>query len=414
MGLKWNGELKRLAAAFCAVFAAVLLAGNLCAVLYGSAVRKEYNRFLAVVTGNVKACYPQVEEEQLLRTLTDQDNREEGEAFLRRYGVFEDGKGGTLSRMEEGLKLLQAGVNLFGVLLLGCAGGMLLVYFRRRQEKIQNLTSYLGELNRGRYTLEIEDNNDDELSGLRNELYRITVFLREQAQLVAGQKEALADSVADISHQLKTPLTSIMVLADNLAENDDMDRATRKKFTGEIIRQLSGMSWLVATMLKLSRLEAGVVELERGRISMRMLLDRALEKLEMEAEWRGISFSVSYQSPGEKLFLYVDEKWTAEAFVNILKNALEHSPRGGSVELFCSENEVYTELKIKDHGEGISEEERKKLFRRFYRGKSAGEDSAGIGLALAREIVERQGGMISVDSEEGKGTVFCIKFLNEI
>ena len=284
----------------------------------------------------------------------------------------------------------------------------MLMYLGRRQRRISDLESYMGALHREGYRLDVEDNEDDELSGLRNEIYKLTVLLKEQADRAAGQKRALADSMADISHQLKTPLTSMTVLMDNLSEDNDMDPVTRQRFMSEITYQLTGMSWLITMMLKISRLDAGVVELERERLKVLDLVEEALKRLEITAEWNGVSFMLEIP---QEASVFTDRKWTGEALVNIIKNAIEHSPRESKVKITAEENEVYTKISVRDYGKGITEEERDKLFRRFYHGASAREDSIGIGLALAKEIVEKQGGYISVDSQEEKGTTFVIKFL---
>lgn len=263
-------------------------------------------------------------------------------------------------------------------------------------------------LQRDGYRLELQDNADDELSELRNEIYKLTVFLKEQAVRASGQKKALADSMADISHQLKTPLTSMTVLMDNLSDDIDMDPITRRHFMSEITYQLTSMSWLIAAMLKISRLDAGVVEMERESLGMAELVRESLQKVEVAAEWSQISFTLDIP---EEARLVADRKWTAEALSNLVKNAVEHSPMGSSVIISAEENEVYTEISVRDQGEGIPEEERKRLFDRFYRGASAREDSAGIGLALAKEIIEKQGGHVSLESERGKGTRFVVRFL---
>ena len=265
----------------------------------------------------------------------------------------------------------------------------LLLYLKRRQLKIYGLETYMEMLYREGYLLDIEDNSDDELSGLRNEIYKLTVLLKEQAVRAAEQKKALADSMADISHQLKTPLTSMTVLMDNLADDIDMDPAIRRHFITEITYQLTNMSWLVSTLLKISRLDAGVVELDRESLEVASLVGEALQKVEVAAEWNQVSFALKIP---EDAVLVADRKWTAEALANILKNAVEHSPRDAVVEISAEENDVYTGIFVRDRGKGIGEEERKKLFNRFYRGTSAREDSVGIGLALAKEIIEKQKG----------------------
>lgn len=423
----WDGEMKKLALSMALAAAAALLLGNLWMMTRVGSLREENNLFFATVIGNVTALYPDVDESQVIRILNDTENLDRGEKLLAQYGAFAGGEG-SLGDIDvgSGFAGMDGGTSFVGlerqferlytclsfsmIFLFVCLSVLLYVYFCIRQRKIENMAAYMEALNHDSYSLEIEDNTDDELSALRNEIYKLTVFLKERALRAAGQKKALADSVANISHQLKTPLTSITVLVDNLSQNANMDEATRRRFTGEISRQLSEMSWLVATMLKLSRLEAGVVALERERCSMKELVDIAVGRLETMSELAQVVITPDLP---ERIFLWVDRNWMAEALVNLLKNAIEHSFAGGKVEILGTDNDVYTELRITDHGTGITKEERERLFRRFYRGETAREDSVGIGLALAKEIVEKQNGRIMVDSEAGKGTVFSIRFLKD-
>ncbi len=405
----WNGEMKKLAFSFMIVVAVSLLLENIWMTARINSLREENNYFLAAVMGNVAALYPDVDESQIIGLLNDTAHLDAGEKLLAQYGVFAGSDvRGSFPGLEREFAQLQICSNLSMTFLFVGIGLLFYVYFLVRQRKIENMAAYMEALNRDGYSLEIEDNTDDELSALRNEIYKLTVFLKEQAALAADQKKALADSVANISHQLKTPLTSITVLVDNLSQNADMDEGTRRRFTGEISRQLSEMSWLVATMLKLSRLEAGVVALEREKCSMTELVESAAGRLETMSELAEVIIAPSLP---EGVFLWIDMNWTVEALINILKNAIEHSFAGGKVEVSGADNDVYTELRITDHGTGITKEERDRLFQRFYRGGTAKEDSVGIGLALAKEIVEKQNGRISVDSEAGKGTVFSIRFL---
>ena len=410
MKFRWSGEIKRLAAEVSIFFGVVLLAANAAMLGCTGSLRRDYNRVVANAAGAVLVQYPEVDEMTLLEGLQSEENQRAGELFLQRYGILEVWGGRTFAAMEHQLFRMLAAVN--GGVLLVWAGtaGILAGYFKKRQQKIQSLSGYMEALEQGSYTLELEDNADDELSGLRNGIYKLTVLLREQAALAKKQKKALADSVADISHQLKTPLTSVMVLMDNLSQSEDMNPQTRKRFTEEAARQISGMSWLVVTMLKLSRLEAGVVELKREETDLEQLAEKAVQKLELEAELRQITLRIKADEK-ERIRVRADEKWTVEAVVNILKNALEHSEKGGLIELDCDGNDVYAQLKITDYGEGMSDEEQKRLFQRFYRGETTREDSVGIGLALSKEIIEKQEGYISVESRKGRGTTFFIRFL---
>lgn len=406
--LVWNKELKKLGAGFALLFLAGTIVINIGISGYCSQIREEYKNLLAAVLGNMVSAYPDVKEEELIQVLSGKENNEAGERILAGYGVFEGNGVEAFSRQEGQFRFLQTVTNVLMLVLFVLCGVFLAGYFRKRQQRIGELESYMEILNREGYRMDLEENADDELSGLRNEIYKLTVLLKEQAAGSERQKRSLADSVANISHQLKTPLTSITILLDNLNEDDEMEPETRKHFMSEIMYQLTGMSWLIAAMLKLSRLDAGVVELEKEKLRISRLVEEAVRKVEIAAEWNGLSFQTEVP---EDAFLYADKKWTGEALANILKNAVEHSPAGGCVEITVGENDVYTQITVRDHGKGISEEEQKKLFGRFFRGSTSGEDSIGIGLALAKEIVEKQGGYISVESREGKGTCFHIKFI---
>lgn len=408
MKLRWNEELKKLILGLAVFLVAVILLANLGLGVFRNQMRREYTALAAGILENVRREYPQTAEEELFQLLKIPESTEEGEALLARYGIFSEYGSSTLDSQEKRLWYFQAGMNLFLILTLFLGILAIIAYLQRRQRRIEELQRYMEKVSRGSYRLELEENADDELSGLRNEVYRLTVKLKESAALEQKRRQALADSVANISHQLKTPMTSMTVLLDNLTENEEMDQITRHRFLSEISRQLTGMSWLIATMLKLSRLEAGVVELQRVHVEAGQLIEKCVARLQTAAEWREVCLNVQLQ-PGASLT--VDENWTVEALCNIVKNAIEHSPAGSSVQIAASENEIYTEIRVTDSGTGISREEREKLFQRFYRGSNAAEDSIGIGLALAKEVVEQQHGHIRVESQEGEGTVFFLKFM---
>ena len=300
MKFVWNSEWKRIAALLGAVYIAILTAANLGLWLYKNQARAEYKALLASFFGNMSEVCPEMEEEELVQILGADGNQDLGYKILARYGVYEEYASVSFSGQERRLKFLTGGVNVFLVLAALVWGR---VYFRamgKRQEKIAALENYMESLARGEYRLKLEDNGEDELSGLRNEIYKLTVLLREQAEQALVQRAALADAVADISHQIKTPLTSVTVLVDNLSSGGEMDSAVRRRFLAEIARQLSAMNWLVAAMLKRSRLDAGVVEFRQERLKMAELVQEVLDRLEMAAEWRGIEFEV--QIPAEAAF----------------------------------------------------------------------------------------------------------------
>lgn len=406
--MSWNREVRKLTVTLSVILATGLLAANIGIGLYRNHVRREYDLFLASVFGAVTEVYPEVPEEELVRVLKEGGNEDRGAEILARYGVFQEYGGETFALQEKLMVFLGGGANLLLLILFCLIFLAIFLYLEKRCRKIRALEYYMNQLNHAGYCLDMEENADDELSSLRNEIYKLAVTLKEQAGNALRQRRALADSVTDISHQLKTPLTSALVLIDNLSENPDMNLRTRQHFLAEITNQITGMSWLTTAMMKLSRLDAGVVEMREDSFALKPMVEDVLQRLEVAAELKQISFRVAVP---EEAILTADRKWTGEALLNIVKNAVDHSYVGDLVEVSGEDNEVYTQIAVRDRGEGMTKEEAEKLFRRFYNRNSAREDSMGIGLALAKEIVEKQGGYISVDSQPGKGTCFVLRFL---
>lgn len=398
-------SLKKHAAVICLAAAAGILLCNLILSFFLRQMEEKNSEAFAALLGNVKAKYPDIAEEEWISMLNSGSGCEEGWALLERYGIF------------EGNAVLLAGGNikvklffcLNAVLLVTCIGVTIFLahYFGKHRARIRQMEAYVHKLGQGKYALDITENEEDALSDLKNELYKITVMLKENADLQMRQKSALADSLADISHQLKTPLTSVMVLLDNLLESSRMEEQTRTRFLTEITRQLENINWLVAALLKLSRLDAGVVEFERQQVDVDVLLFSVTEKLKLSAERR----HVRIKREGEKKAVVAgDFGWLAEAVTNIVKNAIEHSYANSEIIISVKTNAVYTAISVRDFGEGIDEEERKHIFERFYHSGYTNEDSVGIGLSLAKEIIERQHGYLTVEAKE-QGVLFQIKFL---
>ena len=279
-------------------------------------------------------------------------------------------------------------------------------YTMRRYRQMEKLSDYLKRIGRGDYSLDIRDNVEGELSILKNEIYKVTTRLREQAEYNVREKYYLADALSDISHQLKTPLTSMMVMTDLLKE-EGLSPDKREEFTDTIRAQLIRIEWLVTSLLKLSRLDAGTIVLESRPVPAAEVIGRAAQHLLIPMELKGIEFEVQGE---ENVTFPGDLSWSAEAFANILKNCMEHTPPGGRIRVMYEENHLYTVISVEDNGEGIAAEDLPHIFERFYKGKNAGADSVGIGLAMAYEIFAKEQGKIDVTSKEGEGTRFRVKF----
>lgn len=231
-------------------------------------------------------------------------------------------------------------------------------------------------------------------------------MLKETAEIAVASKEALSKSVSDISHQLKTPLTSILILLDNLNESENMDNDTRKDFLREISKQIKDMNFLVIALLQLSRLDAGVVEFLNEEINLSIMINEIKNNLEIMSEVKNVELDIK----GKKdVYINGDYNWNKEAIQNIVKNAIEHA--SSKVTIDITENDVYCKLEITDDGGGINEDDIKHIFERFYKASNSSENSIGIGLSLAKEIIEKQNGYITVESKIGMGSKFIIKYM---
>lgn len=281
------------------------------------------------------------------------------------------------------------------------------MFTRWRYRRLQELSDYFNQICAGRYDLDIRTNEEGELSILKNEIYKVTLRLSEQAQLLQRDKKQLADAISDISHQLKTPLTSMSVMTDLLAEGN-LAEDKRKEFLRNIRTQLERIEWLVSSLLKLSKIDAGTAEFKRERISAAEVVKRAVEPMLIPMELRRQQLVVQ----GEDVFFSGDINWTTEALINLIKNCVEHTKEGGTITVEYSDNPLYAEIRVIDNGCGIAREDLPYIFKRFYRGKNASDESVGIGLAMAKSIVEHQNGDLSVISKEGIGTQFNMKFYN--
>lgn len=253
----------------------------------------------------------------------------------------------------------------------------------------------------------IDKESEDELNRLKDSLYKITVMLKEDSESKRKQNEAILELVSDISHQLKTPITSIQILLDNILENDDMDSDTRRKFTLEILRQVKGMNFLIFSLLKLSKLDACVVEFDNEKINVNAMIADVLDDLDVLIELKCLDVHVDIS---DEISFDGDYSWNKEAVLNIVKNAVEYTAEGKNIFISAEENDLYTKIVIRDEGKGIDEKDLPHVFERFYKRNNSAEDSFGIGLALSKSIIEKQDGFISVDSKVGVGTVFTIKY----
>ena len=232
-------------------------------------------------------------------------------------------------------------------------------------------------------------------------------MLKEQASNSQKFQKTLQTNIEDISHQLKTPLTSISIMLDNIIDNPDMEIETRQKFLHEINRQIEWFNWLVIALLKLSKIDSGTAVFTKKEINVEKIINHVIQNLAIPLEIKQQKIIVN----GNSSKFIGDYNWQLEALTNIVKNCIEHTPNHKNIYIKFEENNFYTKITIRDEGVGIAKEDIKHIFERFYKGKNSSENSIGIGLALSKSIIERDNGYIICSSKEGEGTTFEIKYM---
>lgn len=286
-----------------------------------------------------------------------------------------------------------------------------LVYNHFKNKKLDEITSYIEEINNKNYDLKIEENTEDELSILKNEIYKTTVTLNEVAENSRRDKLELKEALQNISHQLKTPLTSISIMLDNILDNPEIDVETRNEFIGDIKREIININFLVNSLLKLSKLEVNSVNFINKDEYIETIINESIKNIETLGDLKNVEIVVKGNS---KIKINCDLKWQVEAITNILKNAIEHSEEDSEIHISYEQNKMYSKIEIRDFGVGIPEKDLKHIFERFYKCENSAKDSVGIGLALSKAIVESNNGYISVDTKLNEGTTFTIKYFNNM
>lgn len=282
----------------------------------------------------------------------------------------------------------------------------LLITFRRYR-RIRLLCQEIDQALHGEAPVHFSDYREGELAILKIEIDKLLVRLTEQSEALRSDKQKLAASLADISHQIRTPLTSIRLVLSLLTE-PNLSESKRRELVHQLSRLISRIDWLIEALLKLSRLDAGTVVLKPENVPVAKLVAAAAEPLAIAMELRGQQFSFTPQTHRESFI--GDFSWTAEALGNILKNCMEHTPFGGRIQVSAAENTIFTEIIIEDDGPGFAAQDLPHLFERFYKGADSDQESVGIGLALSRIILARQNATIKAENRLGGGARFILHF----
>lgn len=398
-------ELKKMCITSCIVIIIFLITFSILIYKQYKTYTYNFNQKIAGIIDNVLEKYPDIEKREIVEILNSSDKT--NNEILREYGIELDKDSVILENNTDFQKFIIIDVSTLIVFIL-ILSIIVFKYNHSESKKINEITKYIEEINGGNYKLNIEENTEDELSISKNELYKITIMLKEVAENSQKDKTTLKDSLSDISHQIKTPITSILIMLDNILSDENMPEDIKKDFIKDIKREIVNIKFLVESILKLSKIDSNSIKFIKKEVFIKDIINEAVKNVSMLSELKNIEIIVSGD---DSIKTICDLKWQVEAITNILKNCIEHSYENRKIYINYNQNNMYTELKIEDNGTGIDAKDLPHIFERFYKGKNSSSDSVGIGLALSKSIIESNNGYIQVDSELNKGTTFIIKYL---
>ena len=398
-------ELKKMCITSCIVIIIFLITFSILIYKQYKTYTYNFNQKIAGIIDDVLEKYPDIEKREIVEILNSSDKT--NNEILREYGIELDKDSVILENNTDFQKFIIIDISTL-ILFILILSIIFFKYNHSESKKINEITKYIEEINRENYKLNIEENTEDELSILKNELYKITIMLKEVAENSQKDKTTLKDSLSDISHQIKTPITSILIMLDNILSDENMPEDIKKDFIKDIKREIINIKFLVESILKLSKIDSNSIKFIKKEVFIKDIINEAVKNVSMLSELKNIEIIVLGD---DSIKTICDLKWQVEAITNILKNCIEHSYENRKIYINYNQNNMYTELKIEDNGTGIDAKDLPHIFERFYKGKNSSSDSVGIGLALSKSIIESNNGYIQVDSKLNKGTTFIIKYL---
>ena len=363
-------------------------------------VNKNYNNKIVNIISTIKEKYPEIKDDEIFDIIK---NNVKTNTF-NRYSFDLDG---IVLIKENKTIFVSYFIILLFIYLIICLVYLTIIINndKMKEKEINEVIKIIEEINNKNYSFKMKDINEEDLSLLKNEIYKTTIMLNEISEISKKDKKELEESLEDISHQLKTPLTSILIMIDTLLDDEDMDQNTREDFLRNMKREVMNINFLVKSILKLSRLDTNTVKFISKKESVKEIINEAILNVSLLSDLKNVKIETNLSDS----FIICDYKWQIEALTNILKNSIEHSYENNKVLIESSENNAYVKITIKDFGTGIAKEDINHIFERFYKGKDSEYDSIGIGLALSKSIIEKQNGKISVESSDD-GTTFTIKY----
>lgn len=376
---------------------------------YNNNLKDDYIKSVGAITARVVEKDPSLEKEiiPLITREASKEQREKGAELVKRYGLTESLDNelfpyiNDVSQKNNYTIIL---IFLFITLIFLILNYIQYSFFYKR---IRRLTFGAKKVIEGEYEININENKEGDFSKLAVSFNSMKDIIRNNITELEKEKQFLVDLLSDISHQLKTPLSSMMVYNDILLSKD-LEKKQRETFLINNANQLDRMSWLIQSMLKLAKLDAKAIEFDKATESLNETISESINALESKAGEAGVKINFKDE---QEMVLFHDRLWLEEAIINIVKNGIEHTSSGGRIDITLEENPLYKRVIIEDSGEGINEEDLPNIFKRFYKAKNSKKsDSVGIGLALSKSIIESHNGIIEAKSRVGVGTKFIVTF----
>lgn len=364
---------------------------------------KNFNNKISAIINVIKKDYPKITDKEIIKIINN--DKVGTNDFFNKYGIDVNNKSILIKNDRDYHKFLAINLSFLTITVVI----LLIIYIRynyKKEKDIKDIIKCIEQINKKNYEIQIDSISEDELSILKNEIYKTTIMLKEAAENSSKDKLNLKKSLEDISHQLKTPLTSILVMLDNIIEDSNMEEKIRNDFIVDIKRNVLNINFLVQSLLKLSKFDANTVHFVKQENDLKTIIEESIKNVSTLCDLRNINIKLNIK---ENSKIICDDKWQIEALTNIIKNAIEHSKNNSNIIINIENNNVYSMIEVIDFGEGIAKKDIKHIFERFYRGKNTKTDSIGIGLALAKTIIEEDKGTISVESNKLE-TKFIIKY----
>lgn len=369
--------------------------------LYQENIYKEkYNMFLNNIIYVVKKNYPNVSNKELSDILNGKSDYN----YLNEYGIDVDDEFALISMHNENKKIFIINNVILGSFIL-VLSMILIINKNYENNKLEEIIHLIEEINKKNYNLNIKGTDETMISKLKNEMYKTVVMLKNDADNSLKDKLIIKTYLEDISHQLKTPLTVINISLDNLIDNPNMDEKNRNEFISKISKEVTNINNLIQNLLKLSKFDVNVINFVNKSVSIKEFINKIVDKISLIADLKNINIKVNILNDFN---LNIDLNWQIEALSNIVKNAIEHSNENDIVYINCNDNKIYSKIEIINNGI-INDKDLNKIFDRFYTNKKGYSESVGIGLSLAKNIIEKNNGKIDVYSKDGK-TIFTIKY----